>query len=106
MTLLDIVAGVSLFAVFDGHGGKEVAIYCERHVPKMLLMNEDFNKGNYEAALRSVFLKIDLQLISKVGRAELAKIARGGSPYGGVVNTANLGVHCGTTANVVIVTPT
>lgn len=54
----------------------------------MLLMNEDFNKGNYEAALRSVFLKIDMQLISKAGRTELAKIARGGSPYGGVVNTA------------------
>jgi len=26
-------AGLSLFGVFDGHGGKEVALFCERHVP-------------------------------------------------------------------------
>lgn len=40
--IFDILPNVHLFAVFDGHGGKEVARYCERHLPKMLLMNEDF----------------------------------------------------------------
>lgn len=60
ITMFDLVPGVHLFAVFDGHGGKEVAIYCERHIPKMLLANEDFQLKNYEPALRTVFLKIDL----------------------------------------------
>jgi serine/threonine protein phosphatase PrpC len=50
--LLDLIPGVSLFAVFDGHGGKEVSKYCERHIPKMLLAHEEFMKGNFEAALR------------------------------------------------------
>lgn len=29
----DIVEGVSLFAIFDGHGGKEVAQFCSQHMP-------------------------------------------------------------------------
>lgn len=28
-------AGLSLFAVFDGHGGREVAHFCEEHVPEL-----------------------------------------------------------------------
>ena len=31
--------GVGLFAVFDGHGGIEVAKYCERHFIETLLKN-------------------------------------------------------------------
>lgn len=36
---LDIEPGVSLFAVFDGHGGKEVAIFAEKHFQEELLKN-------------------------------------------------------------------
>lgn len=32
VTALDIIPGVSLFAVFDGHGGCEVAKFCENHI--------------------------------------------------------------------------
>lgn len=31
--------GVGLFCVFDGHGGIEVAKYCERHFTDALLKN-------------------------------------------------------------------
>lgn len=30
---------LSLFAIFDGHGGKEVALFCSLHFPKELLAN-------------------------------------------------------------------
>jgi len=40
---------------------------------------------NFDKALKATFLKIDMQLISKAGKMELAKYARGGAPYGGVV---------------------
>lgn len=31
ITGLDIVDDVSVFGVFDGHGGKEVSIYVKKH---------------------------------------------------------------------------
>ena len=31
--------GIGLFCVFDGHGGIEVAKYCERHFEETLLKN-------------------------------------------------------------------
>lgn len=39
---LEIAPGISLFAVFDGHGGVEVAKFCERHFVKELLEDEQF----------------------------------------------------------------
>jgi len=36
----DIAPGISLFSVFDGHGGVEVAKYCERHFTQELLNEE------------------------------------------------------------------
>lgn len=29
-------SGISLFAVFDGHGGIEIAKFCERNFPRVL----------------------------------------------------------------------
>ena len=37
--ILDIGDGNALFAVFDGHGGEQVAMFCERHFPETLLAN-------------------------------------------------------------------
>jgi len=71
---LDIIPGVHLFAVFDGHGGVEVAKYCERHIIADLKADKDFCGQNYEAALRNVFLLIDRRLISVEGKKELVKI--------------------------------
>jgi len=39
---LSIASGVSLFAIFDGHGGKEVSKFCELNFTKELLKNEKF----------------------------------------------------------------
>lgn len=64
--------GMSLFAVFDGHGGAEVAKFCNKHFPKHLKENENFIAGNYKAALEETFLKMDEMLMSSEG-AELLK---------------------------------
>ena len=50
---------ISIFAVFDGHGGAEVAKYCSANFVTELLKNENFKKGDYVMALRENFFKMD-----------------------------------------------
>jgi len=48
VTSLDVIEGeVSVFGVFDGHGGCEVARFVENHLVDELKKNESFKKGNY-----------------------------------------------------------
>ncbi|MCP4294162.1 MAG: protein phosphatase 2C family protein [Proteobacteria bacterium] len=56
---LDLTQEISLFAVFDGHGGQEVAKFCEAYFNQYLLANEAFKKGDYKTALEETFLKVD-----------------------------------------------
>lgn len=61
----------SLFAVFDGHGGPEVAIFCERHFGEELKANKNFQNGVMEDALIENFLKMDELLKNPEGQSEL-----------------------------------
>jgi serine/threonine protein phosphatase PrpC len=76
LTVLDFVPGVSLFAVFDGHGGAEVAKFCEKHMVEQLKIDVDFQNQNFEAALRNVFLKIDKMLLEPEAKTELPKYSK------------------------------
>ena len=40
---LDLPNDVNVFGVFDGHGGKEVAIFVEKYFIDELLKNSNFN---------------------------------------------------------------
>ena len=51
--------GAALFAVFDGHGGVEVAKYCERHFTEILLASRNFQSQHYGKALEESFLMMD-----------------------------------------------
>lgn len=57
----------SLFAVFDGHGGAEVAKFCSKHFPPALKSNASYQQGNYKLALEETFLKMDEMLLSNEG---------------------------------------
>lgn len=57
--------GVSVFAVFDGHGGSEVAKYTANHFVEQLLKRKSFQEKQYADALKETFLQIDLKLRSK-----------------------------------------
>lgn len=52
--------GTGLFAVFDGHGGIEVAKFCELHFAQELLNNESYRNKNYQRALEETFLRMDV----------------------------------------------
>lgn len=51
--------GTSLFGVFDGHGGKEVADYCAENMYRFLMDTEAFQEGDIKKALKDAFLNID-----------------------------------------------
>ena len=53
----------SLFAVFDGHGGPEVAKFCAKYFGQELKKNKKFStESSIEEALQATFLKMDEML--------------------------------------------
>lgn len=98
----DLVPGVGLFAVFDGHGGAAVARFCEKFFADVLRKNAAFIGGRYRQALEESFLKMDELLGSPAGAAQLEALCRdAGSPRRGV----DLRGSMGCTAVVTLITP-
>lgn len=62
---------MSLFAVFDGHGGQEVAKYCGKHYARILKSAPAFSKGDYPTALKQSFLLMDEDILTSKGQKEL-----------------------------------
>lgn len=50
---------VNIFGVFDGHGGAEVARFCERHFSAELLASQEWGRGDVPKALVRGFHRID-----------------------------------------------
>jgi protein phosphatase 1G len=69
-------ASTSLFAVFDGHGGHEVAEFCAHHLPGELRAAAAFRAGDFAAALRETFHAMDDQMRTEAGLGELARLRR------------------------------
>lgn len=70
----DLDQDTSLFAVFDGHGGKEASIFVSRHFCPELLRNPNFKSKNFEKALIETFLYMDILMVKPEGLQELYKI--------------------------------
>ena len=107
VTPLDVIEGeVSIFGVFDGHGGSEVARFVENHLVDELKKNEHFKKANYRQALQDVFLGIDRMLLTEQGKKELVKISQkhGTMASGHIYDGADLAVQAGCTCCVALIT--
>ena len=57
--MLDFDDNTSLFGVYDGHGGFEVAKYTSERFPDFLRNNEKYKDQKYEEALVEAFLGFD-----------------------------------------------
>lgn len=74
-TILDYDKDTSFFAVYDGHGGAEVAKYCAMKLPEFIKSLSSYSAGNLEEALREGFLQFDATLITSYGLSELKLLA-------------------------------
>lgn len=72
---LEFTNSQALFAVFDGHGGREVAHYSKKHFPAILAKEADYKSGDYKEGLRKGFLQVD-ESLNKGGLEEVAEMKR------------------------------
>lgn len=56
---VELRPGVSVFSVFDGHGGNEISKFCADHFAQFLQAAEGFLAQEYELALAQTFLRLD-----------------------------------------------
>jgi len=68
---------VALFGVFDGHGGKEVAKFCAKHIAEALTATDEYKQGNYGEALRRTYLDMDVIMKREEHMAELEAYRKG-----------------------------
>ncbi len=72
-------AKVTMFAVWDGHGGKEVAKYVRRHMHTELVGLPEYHKGDIDGALVRVFHRIDEMLWDPASHDELDELKHDGA---------------------------
>lgn len=77
VTLSDVgkhLRNTAMFAVFDGHGGKEVARFCEQHMPNVLLEESSSKADRLDDVLSSTFHRVDDMLRSEAHWHELIQL--------------------------------
>uniref|UniRef100_A0A6P4FMY0 protein-serine/threonine phosphatase n=1 Tax=Drosophila rhopaloa TaxID=1041015 RepID=A0A6P4FMY0_DRORH len=62
-SILNFDKDTSFFAVYDGHGGAEVAQYCADKLPEFLKSLETYKNKQLEVALKDAFLGFDKTLL-------------------------------------------
>ncbi|CAG9860828.1 unnamed protein product [Phyllotreta striolata] len=73
--LLDFDTNTSFFAVYDGHGGHEVAKYCSDKLPQFIKDCQAYKDGDISKALIDGFLGFDATIATKDVIAVLTEIA-------------------------------
>ena len=66
--------GEALFAVFDGHGGREVAQFCALEIVDTLQSLDSYASQDYEEALRECFIALDHKLTTVEGQNKIIEI--------------------------------
>ncbi|XP_001867351.2 probable protein phosphatase CG10417 [Culex quinquefasciatus] len=73
--ILTFDTNTSFFAVYDGHGGSEVAQYCSIHLPTFLKKLSAYKAKDFEQALKDAFIGFDATLLSDKVIEELKKLS-------------------------------
>lgn len=78
--ILNFDENTSLFAVYDGHGGHEVAQYAAQELPDFIKNLETYKSGDIEKALVEAFLGFDATITTKEIMDLLKYMARSKEP--------------------------
>jgi protein phosphatase 1G len=73
--ILNFDDNTSLFAVYDGHGGAEIAIYCSKYLPEFIKTLPSYREGRLNDALIEGFIKFDSILLDANVKKVLQKLA-------------------------------
>lgn len=102
----------SVFGIFDGHGGNQVAEFVRDHFVKELVSCENFKNEKYSEALEDTFKKMDELMKTKSGEEELKSHVEQPKnddseeerfePYGDIIAEEGYAGLCGCTACVVL----
>lgn len=65
----------AMFAVYDGHGGEEVALYCSKYLPDVIKEQKAYKDGKLQRALEDAFMAIDSKMTTEDVIKELVQIA-------------------------------
>lgn len=65
---------VSLFGIFDGHGGGEVAKFAVELLPGIIKHCNAYKNGDYVETLRYAYRVFDEILATDVGKARLVQL--------------------------------
>eukprot|EP00349_Pseudokeronopsis_sp_Brazil_P001236 CAMPEP_0202956384 /NCGR_PEP_ID=MMETSP1396-20130829/887_1 /ASSEMBLY_ACC=CAM_ASM_000872 /TAXON_ID= /ORGANISM="Pseudokeronopsis sp., Strain Brazil" /LENGTH=214 /DNA_ID=CAMNT_0049673365 /DNA_START=18 /DNA_END=662 /DNA_ORIENTATION=+ len=105
---INLPNGEAVFGVFDGHGGKEVALYVkDRFVNELKSLNSYKNK-DYSAALKETFIRMDELLRTPQGQKDVLKYSSNEQQTSlfGRPETDNIALYTGCTACVALITDT
>ena len=64
-----------VFGVFDGHGGREVAVWCDQNYMKILADGKDQEEDTKEW-LRTSFLNVDVEISKPEGQDAIGNLRR------------------------------
>lgn len=78
---MDFGEKTAFFAVYDGHGGSEVAEYCSMKLPQFLKDLDAYKSNNLEEALKEAFIGFDATLLEGKVIEELRHMARKNPDY-------------------------
>jgi protein phosphatase 1G len=67
-------ANASLFGVFDGHNGAEVAKFVAKNLPQVILNNNNYRQGKIELGLQESFMTLDESLLTRESVEELIRL--------------------------------
>lgn len=73
--IINFDKNISLFAVYDGHGGHEVALYCSQKLPDFIRNTVAYKKGDFKNALIDAFLEFDATIATNEVISSLKELA-------------------------------